>query len=110
MGDAIKISEKDADLYGKTIERLKVMRVDVTHMIPTVAALAKEIETYRGRIDALNSYVGELHGQIDALKATSSAVLEAMPDSTLDSIIKAISDNGYEITINLFKMGEKNHE
>lgn len=107
---SIKISEEDAALYDKTIERLKVMRVDVTHMIPTVVALVKEIDTYRGRIDALNSYVGELHGQIDALKATSSAVLEAMPDSTLDSIIKAISDNGYEITINLFKMGEKNHE
>lgn len=106
MGDAIKISEKDADLYDKTIERLKGMRVDVTHMIPTVAALAKEIETYRGRIDALNSYVGELHGQIDVLKATSSTVLEATPDSTLDGIIKAISDNGYEVSINLFKTGE----
>lgn len=107
---SVKISEEDAALYDRTIDRLKVMRVDVTHMIPTVAALAKEIETYRGRIDALNSYVGELHGQIDAFKATSPAVLEATPDSTLDSIIKAISDNGYEITINLFKTGEKNHE
>ena len=106
MGVAIKISEEDAELYDKTIERLKVMRVDVTHMIPAVVALAKEIETYRGRIDALNSYVGELHGQIDALKATSSAIMETTPDSTLDSIIKAISDNGYEISINLFKTGE----
>lgn len=107
---SIKISEEDAALYDKTIERLKVMRVDVTHMIPTVVALVKEIDTYRGRIDALNSYVGELHGQIDALKATSSAVLQTTTDSTLDGIIKAISNNGYEITINFFKTGEKNHE
>lgn len=102
MGDAIKISEKDADLYDKTIERLKEMRVDVTHMMPTVAVLAKEIERYRSRIDALNSYVGELHRQIDALKAISSAVLQTTTDSTLDGIIKTISNNGYEITINFF--------
>lgn len=104
MGDAIKISEKDADLYDKTIERLKVMRVDVTHMMPTVAVLTKEIESYRSRIDALNSYVGELHRQIDVLKAISTT------DGTLDGIIKAISNNGYEVTINFFKTGEKNHE
>ena len=97
----------DAEIFEKVIKRYKKVRGVTDDEILTVpyykiiAFLEKEIDEYREKIEKLKSRLNSIYGA-----KNYTETLEAIQESTAGEIIKALSDNGYNVSINLFKNDE----
>lgn len=79
--------------------------VDVNDPDNIIIALEKECEQRGNRIKEL--YKELIRTQVElngALKTVKPSILEAAQDNTMNDVIKALADNGYNtITINCYK-------
>lgn len=69
-----------------------------------IVFLENEIDMYRDKIAKLLDEKTEMKTRLNAVYGISQ--LEAVKENTAGEIIKALADNGYNISINLFKNDE----
>lgn len=136
QGGAVLENTGDNAIFIKAIHRAVGMGVNAANLDEVVIFLEKEIDGYRDKIEAIqtalnekcdkikclenrnatqaqtiknqekerNEQIKELKTRLNAIYGTSQ--LEAVQENTGAEIIKALSDNGYNISINLFKDNE----
>lgn len=85
------------DIFAKAVRRAKVNGVSEFDRYGVIVFLENEIDMYRDKIAKLLDEKTEMKIQ---------SQLEAVRESTAGEIIKALSDNDYNISINLFKNDE----
>lgn len=85
------------DIFAKAVRRAKVNGVSEFDRYGVIVFLENEIDMYRDKIAKLLDEKAE---------SNFTSQLEAVRESTAGEIIKALSDNGYNISINLFKNDE----
>jgi hypothetical protein len=85
------------DIFAKAVRRAKVNGVSEFDRYGVIVFLENEIDMYRDKIAKLLD---------EKTESNSTSQLETVQESTVAEIIKALSDNGYNISINLFKNDE----
>lgn len=94
----------ERDIFAKAVRRAKVNGVEEFDRYGVIVFLENEIDMYRDKIAKLLDEKQELKTRLNAIYGVSQ--LEAVQENTAAEIIKALSDNGYNISINLFKNDE----
>lgn len=92
------------DIFAKAVRRAKVNGVSEFDRYGVIVFLENEIDMYRDKIGKLSDENEELKTRLNSICGISQ--LEAVQENTAGEIIKALSDNGYNISINLFKNDE----
>lgn len=97
------------DIFAKAVRRAKVNGVEEYDRYGVIVFLENEIDMYRNKIAKLLDEKQELKTRLHSIYGVSQ--LEAVQENTTEEntaaeIIKALSDNGYNISINLFKNDE----
>ena len=92
------------DIFAKAVRRAKVNGVSEFDRYGVIVFLENEIDMYRDKIAKLLDEKTEMKSRLNAVYGISQ--LEAVQENTAGEIIKALSDNGYNISINLFKNDE----
>lgn len=92
------------DIFAKAVRRAKVNGVEEYDRYGVIVFLENEIDMYRDKIGKLLDEKEVMKTRLNAIYGTSQ--LEAVQENTAGEIIKALSDNGYNISINLFKNDE----
>lgn len=114
MGDTFE-NTGDNSVFITCIDRARRSGINPTHYDEVIIFLGKEIDCYCEIIEHFENIVAKQRGEIANLQGFRSAVnshygftqLEAVPESTAGEIIKALSDNNYNIiTINCYKDNE----
>lgn len=88
------------DIFAKAVRRAKVNGVSEFDRYGVIVFLENEIDMYRDKIAKL------LDEKAESDNDYNISQLETVQESTAAEIIKALSDNGYNISINLFKNDE----
>lgn len=88
------------DIFAKAVRRAKVNGVSEFDRYGVIVFLENEIDMYRDKIAKL------LDEKAESNNGYNLSQLEAVQENTAGEIIKALSDNGYNISINLFKNDE----
>lgn len=109
----------DNGIFIKCIDRARRSGINPTHYDEVIIFLGKEIDQYREKIEHFENIIEKQRGEIvnlrgfrsEEIKILSNSVygtsqLEAVQENTAMEIIKSLSDNGYNISINLFKNDE----
>lgn len=92
------------DIFAKAVRRAKVNGVSEFDRYGVIVFLENEIDMYRDKIAKLLDEKEIMKTRLNAVYGISQ--LEAVQENTAGEIIKALSDNGYNISINLFKNDE----
>lgn len=88
------------DIFAKAVRRAKINGVEEYDRYGVIVFLENEIDMYRDKITKL------LDEKAESNNGYNLSQLEAVQENTAGEIIKALSDNGYNISINLFKNDE----
>lgn len=88
------------DIFAKAVRRAKINGVEEYDRYGVIVFLENEIDMYRDKIAKL------LDEKAESNNGYNLSQLEAVQENTAGKIIKALSDNGYSISINLFKNDE----
>lgn len=88
------------DIFAKAVRRAKINGVEEYDRYGVIVFLENEIDMYRDKIAKL------LDEKAESNNGYNLSQLEAVQENTAGKIIKALSDNGYNISINLFKNDE----
>lgn len=108
----------DDRIFEKAVERFKRSVKPAGKFINSndiVVFLEKEIDSYRDKIENLETRIKKSANVITELRCRVAAInetergttLEAVEESTAADIIKALSDNDYNISISLYKNNER---
>lgn len=89
------------DIFAKAVRRAKANGVEEYDRYGVIVFLENEIDMYRDKIAKLLDEKTEMKIRLNAVYGISQ--LEAVQENTAGKIIKALSDNDYNISINLFK-------
>lgn len=89
------------DIFAKAVRRAKVNGVEEFDRYGVIVFLENEIDMYRDKIAKLLEEKEEMKTNFNSISQ-----LEAVQKNTLQQIIKAISESGYNISINCFKNDE----
>ena len=123
MGDTIE-NTGDNGVFIACIDRARKSGINPTHYAEVIIFLGKEIDRYREKIEHLENIVEKQRYEIVKLQGFQNAVnshkgaptpekeqnettsLEEVQENTAGEIIKVVSYNDYNISINLFKNDE----
>ena len=110
----------DEELYEQAMKRMRkagMTDAGLSRRIENVVFLEKEIENYRRKLryaeDRIKALCAEQMQaiQYEQKKLHETTTLEAVQESSLGEIIKALSDNGFNnISINIYKTKEENSD